>query len=111
MFKRRLLRILIVTALISVAIPLYQMFLQPSRPPGRGPDLFSAAVACSLIPALSIAEVVVPAEYFAITPPDGDFDRRDLVVWSVVIPANMLFWTTVLMVMSFTIDLMRRPSV
>jgi hypothetical protein len=110
MFTRRLLRIFILTALISAAIPLYQRFLQPSRPPGRGPGFFTAACTLLLVPGIWIAEAILPDEYLVIDPPKEYFAHRDLVVWSAVIPANTLFWTTVLMFMTFTIDRVRRRT-
>jgi len=107
MIKRRLLRIFIVTAFLTVAIPLYLRFLAPLSV--EGPNPFTVACHLWLTPGIWTAQAVLPVEYLYMTPPEG-YAHRDLVLGAIAFPVNVLLWTTALALMSFVIDLVRRPT-
>jgi hypothetical protein len=103
MFKRRFLRIFIVSALISVAIPLCQRFLWTPPQDGQGLDLLTAVCLWSTAPGYWIAVAVLPFEYMTMSSPPN----AELVVWPVFIAGNILSWTLALALVLFAIDLVR----
>jgi hypothetical protein len=108
MIKRRLLRIFIVTAFLTVAIPLYLRLLAPQSAV-EGPTPFTVACHLWLAPGISTAQAVLPVEYLYMTPSEG-YAHRDLVLWAIALPANVLLWTTALALISFAIDRVRRRT-
>ena len=88
---------LLAATLISVAVLLYCLFVEPAlaraRLPGQPTPWFSLMIYRLLDPGNYIMVRILPWQYTVMTCEGCEPRHRELVVWTVAIVSNILVWT------------------
>jgi hypothetical protein len=108
MMSRPSLRIYAVTALLSVAVASYVLFVRPRLPPdppSQPPDLFTAACMWSMYPAFRVTFSLLPEKYSSMC--CEDIDARDRIAFPLLFATNALFWTAMSAIVVFGVHCIR----